>query len=186
MTTRAQSTDPRAARVREAMKAAAFDLALHHPIGEVSVQDITAAAGVSRQVFYQHFADRDDAVAASVADSFRLAVPPGAVHDPQTALRRLEQLAAYTAEYRTLYRNLYPGVVSERAADAFRAELQPACRALARQRAAADADVRSIDTVTRFLTGGFLELLRQITDDGDDPSSDLHSLLDTVFTTPRR
>jgi AcrR family transcriptional regulator len=47
------------------LREAAFALAHERPVDEMTVGDIVARASVSRQVFYQHFRDRDDAVATA-------------------------------------------------------------------------------------------------------------------------
>lgn len=46
-------------------------------VDEITVGDLVARAGVSRQVFYRHFRDRDDAVALAVTGAFAAAVGPG-------------------------------------------------------------------------------------------------------------
>ena len=63
MAARTHSVDPRAARVRTRLREAAFALVHERPVDQMTVGDIVARASVSRQVFYQHFRDRDDAVA---------------------------------------------------------------------------------------------------------------------------
>ena len=66
MAARAHSSDPRAERVRARLREAAFALAHEGPVDALTVGDIVGRAGVSRQVFYRHFRDRDDAVATAV------------------------------------------------------------------------------------------------------------------------
>lgn len=56
---RSVSTDPRAVRTRTLLVQAALDHLGEHRADEMSVSSIVKAAGVSRQVFYQHFADLD-------------------------------------------------------------------------------------------------------------------------------
>jgi len=63
MAARTHSADPRAERVRTLLRDAAFALAHEGPVDEITVGDLVARAGVSRQVFYQHFKDRDDFLA---------------------------------------------------------------------------------------------------------------------------
>src|SRR5258705_12236924 len=65
MAARTHSVDPRAERVRTRLREAAFALAHERQVDEMTVGDIVARASVSRQVFYQHFRDRDDAVATA-------------------------------------------------------------------------------------------------------------------------
>lgn len=56
---RSESQDPRAVRTRTLLVEAAKDHLRQAPAAEMSVSSIVKAAGVSRQVFYQHFADLD-------------------------------------------------------------------------------------------------------------------------------
>ncbi|MBM7824274.1 AcrR family transcriptional regulator [Arcanobacterium pluranimalium] len=48
------NTDPRFVRVRENLRAAVFELAAHKPVEEISVAELTRAAGISRTTFYKH------------------------------------------------------------------------------------------------------------------------------------
>lgn len=56
---RSESTDPRAIRTRTALVEATMKLLYEHHVEHLSVSQIVKEAGVSRQVFYQHFSDRD-------------------------------------------------------------------------------------------------------------------------------
>ena len=65
---RSDSTDPRALRTRNALVQAALRLLNDHEVADLNVSQIVKEAGVSRQVFYQHFADRDALILAAAAD----------------------------------------------------------------------------------------------------------------------
>lgn len=65
---RSESTDPRALRTRKALVDAALRLLNEHEVADLNVSQIVKEAGVSRQVFYQHFADRDALILAVAAD----------------------------------------------------------------------------------------------------------------------
>lgn len=54
---RSESTDPRAIRTRNALVGAAIEFLRKYPASKMSVSQVVKDAGVSRQVFYQHFAD---------------------------------------------------------------------------------------------------------------------------------
>ena len=120
---------------------------------KISVSDITQRAGVSRQVFYQHFRDRDDAVSSAVAASLQAAAAETVGEQPVALLHRL---CDYTAEHAGLYRNLYPSAASQRTADAYRALIRPAC-----ERLAAGLSRRPADALVDFLIGGIIEVSRQ-------------------------
>ncbi|OFT59408.1 hypothetical protein HMPREF3151_01075 [Corynebacterium sp. HMSC05H05] len=65
---RSDSTDPRALRTRKALVDAVLRLLNDHEVSDLNVSQIVKEAGVSRQVFYQHFADRDALILAAAAD----------------------------------------------------------------------------------------------------------------------
>ncbi len=137
MAARTNSVDPRAERVRTKLREAAFALAHERPVDQLTVGDIVDRASVSRQVFYQHFRDRDDAIAYAVAVAFASAT--GDIDgDPRT---RIVALFDFAAEHRAMYRNVVPSAVTLRVLAAFRAELAPACKQIAAEATAAVADV---------------------------------------------
>src|SRR6478672_8321993 len=180
MAARAHSSDPRAERVRTRLRQAAFVLAHEGPVDALTVGDIVARAGVSRQVFYQHFRDRDDAVAFAFSAAFAsatadLAGAPGA---------RILALFDFAADHREMYRNIVPSAVTQRVVAAFRAELAPACEEIATAGMPALTTVASLtpEAVTRFLVGGFMEVLRSWMEDRDaaDLRGRVTGALDTV------
>jgi len=180
MAARAHSIDPRAQRVRTRLREAAFDLAHERQVDRLTVGDIVARAGVSRQVFYQHFTDRDDAVATAIAVAFAAAATDHS-GDVRTRILRLFDFAA---EHRSAYRNVVPSAVTQRVVTAFRAELLPACEEIAAQGMPAVAAIASLtpESVTRFLVGGFMEVLRSWMEDPDsaDLGGRVGAALDTV------
>ncbi|MGU3501539.1 TetR/AcrR family transcriptional regulator [Mycobacterium sp. C31M] len=158
MAARTHSVDPRAERVRTLLHEAAFALAHEHPVDELTVATIVGRAGVSRQVFYQHFRDRDDAVAASFAVAFGRATADIG-DDPRV---RITALFEFAGEHRDMYRNVVPSAVTQRVVDAFRIALAPACAEIAAHGMAVLPPISglTVEGVTRFLVGGFMEVLR--------------------------
>ncbi|HZN83666.1 MAG TPA: TetR/AcrR family transcriptional regulator [Mycobacterium sp.] len=180
MAARAHSVDPRAERVRTRLREAAFALAHEGPVDELTVGDVVARAEVSRQVFYQHFRDRDDAVATAFTVAFAAATA-----DIDTDARaRILRLFDFAAEHRSMYRNIVPSAVTQRVVTAFRAELQPACVQIATQGMPVVSPIASLtpDSVSRFLVGGFMEVLRSWMEDPDstDLGARVSAALDTV------
>ena len=180
MAARAHSIDPRAERVRTRLREAAFALAHQRPVDELTVGDIVAHAGVSRQVFYQHFTDRDDAVATAFTVAFAAATS-GTGGD---ARARIVRFFDFATEHRAMYRNIASSAVTQRAVAAFRAELQPACEEIAGNGMPVVSPVASLtpESVSRFLVGGFVEVLRSWMEDPDssDLSGRVRAALDTV------
>jgi AcrR family transcriptional regulator len=180
MAARAHSVDPRAERVRTRLREAAFDLAHERPVDRLTVGDIVARAEVSRQVFYQHFSDRDDAIATA----FTVAFAAATADNGGDARARILRLFDFAAEHRAMYRNVVPSAVTQRVVNAFRTELLPACEEIAAQGMPVVTTIASLtpESVTRFLVGGFMEVLRSWMEDPD--STDLRmrvsAALDTV------
>ena len=186
MAARAHSVDPRAERVRTRLREAAFALAHERRVDEITVGDIVARAEVSRQVFYQHFRDRDDAVATAFTVAFAAATADMDCLDGTTcdARARILRLFDFAAEHRSMYRNIVASAVTQRVVTAFRAELQPACVQIAKQSMPVVSPIASLtpESVTRFLVGGFMEVLRSWMEDPDstDLSGRVSAALDTV------
>jgi AcrR family transcriptional regulator len=180
MAARTHSADPRAERVRTLLRDAAFALAHERPVDEITVGDLVARAGVSRQVFYQHFSDRDDAVSTAFAVAFAAA----AADIEGDARARITRLFEFAAEHRAMYRNVVPSAVTQRVVAAFRAELLPACEEIAAQGTRIVGAVADIpqESVSRFLVGGFQEVLRSWMEDPDatDLRGRVTAAVDTV------
>lgn len=166
MAARTHSADPRAERVRTLLHEAAFALAHEHPVDELTVAVIVGRAGVSRQVFYQHFRDRDDAVAAA----FSVAFGQATADIGGDARVRIMRLFDFAGEHREMYRNVVPSSVTQRVVSAFRAELAPACAEIAAQGMAVVTPIAglTVEAVTRFLVGGFMEVLRSWMEEPSD------------------
>lgn len=180
MAARAHSVDPRAERVRTRLREAAFALAHERRVDEMTVGDIVGRADVSRQVFYQHFTDRDDAVATAFTVAFAAATSD--IHGDARA--RIVRLFDFAAEHRSMYRNIVPSAVTQRVVTAFRAELQPACEEIAKHSMPVVSPIAGLtpESVSRFLVGGFMEVLRSWMEDPDstDLSGRVSAALDTV------
>lgn len=180
MAARTNSVDPRAQRVRAKLRDAALALAHEHPVDRLTVADIVDRAGVSRQVFYQHFRDRDDAIAYAFTVAF--ASSTGAIAgDPRA---RILALFDFAVEHRAMYRNVVPSAVTLRVVAAFRDELAPACEQIAAEGMTAVTDIAGLtpESVSRFLVGGFIEVLCSWMEDQDatDLRGRVSAALDTV------
>ncbi len=151
---RATSTDPRAERVRAALIQAGFDLLTECRIADISVPDIVARAGVSRPVFYRHFADRDDLVVAALVQRMDEAVAPSS--DDADAVRRV---LSWADRHRVLYANIHPSYAAQQVSGRLREIIRPWCRRLAAGESTG-RDPRDLRDHEQFLVGGVLELVR--------------------------
>jgi AcrR family transcriptional regulator len=110
----ARTPYPEAARelLRQTLFAAARDHLESRPWSEVTMSDIAAAAGVSRQTLYKEFGNRSEfAVALTIEEGERfLGAVEEAVHahtdDPRTAIRAAFELFLRTAGEDPLMRTL--------------------------------------------------------------------------------
>ncbi|PRC41424.1 TetR family transcriptional regulator [Mycobacterium sp. ITM-2017-0098] len=181
MSERGRSADPRAERVRARLRDAAFSLPHERPVDEITVGDLVARAGVSRQVFYRHFRDRDDAVAQSFSHAFAEA---GAPRDGADARTRVVDLFAFAAEHSSLCRNVVPSTVNQHVLATYRDALFAPCQLIAAQGMAVLDSVAPLpeEAVARFLVGGFMEVLRSWMEDPDstDLPARVTAALDTV------
>ena len=126
------------------------------------------------------FGDRDDAIAYSFTAAFASATAD-ITGDPRA---RILALFDFAAEHRAMYRNVVPSAVTQRVVNAFRAELAPACEQIATDGMPMVTTIASLtpDSVSRFLVGGFMEVLRSWMEDEDatDLRGRVGGALDTV------
>ena len=180
MAARTHSVDPRAERVRTRLREAAFALAHERPVDELTVGDIVARAEVSRQVFYQHFRDRDDAVATA----FTVAFAAATADIEGDARARILGCSTSPPSTGRCTATSCPSAVTQRVVTAFRAELQPACEEIAAHGMPVVAPIAGLtpESVSRFLVGGFMEVLRSWMEDPDstDLNGRVKAALDTV------
>lgn len=105
-------TDARRQRTRHALLGAFFVLVLERRYHEVRIDDIVARAGVGRSTFYEHFANKDALLAASLEGPFSIladaVVAPSAPHLPG--------LLAHFWQNRALARGILSGAVRRKVA----------------------------------------------------------------------
>lgn len=99
--------DARAVRSREALRAACLELIEDRPFEEISIKDITTAAGVSYPVFFRQFTRKEDLLEDIAAGEVRHLIEhtmplflPGSPHAPVMAL------CDYVQEHRALWTRL--------------------------------------------------------------------------------
>ncbi|MFC4243485.1 TetR/AcrR family transcriptional regulator [Gryllotalpicola reticulitermitis] len=118
------SSDPRAARSKRALLAAATELLDAHDLDELSITQVVAAAGVTRPTFYQHFTDLGELASAAAVErldaEFTRHEPPSAdVADWSGRVEPLvRELLEHLAAHRGFYRRVLRGSRSGAAIDA--------------------------------------------------------------------
>ncbi|WNG85218.1 TetR/AcrR family transcriptional regulator [Mycobacterium sp. ITM-2016-00317] len=178
MTERGRSADPRAERVRTRLRAAALALANERPVDGITVGDLVARAEVSRQVFYRHFRDRDDAVATAFSHAFAAARPRS-----RDARTHILDLFEFAARHPGLCHNVVSSTVHQHVLATYREALLDPCRQIADQGMAMLHTIAPLpaDAVTRFLVGGLMEVLRSWME--DPHPTDLHARVRAALVT---
>lgn len=105
-------TDARRQRTRQALLGAFFVLVLERRYHEVRIDDIVARAGVGRSTFYEHFANKDALLAASIEGPF--AILADAVVAPYAP--QLPGLLVHFWQNRALARGILSGAVRRKVA----------------------------------------------------------------------
>lgn len=123
----AENIDPRLHRSRAALIEAIAGLVRERPVEEISITDVSKAAGVTRPTFYQHFEDMPSAVRAAAIDQLAAAYPP--VKAPSDKLtseqmqKALEDRATSVLEHlwqdREFYHRVLDGAGNAELFDAF-------------------------------------------------------------------
>lgn len=111
MARRERSQDPRAVKTRNAIINTTTELLNENRVEDITVSQIVNQAGMSRQVFYEHFKDRDAAVRAAIQRTLAPAVNDyidtyNKTHEMPQAL---QALFTQLAEVRGLLRNVLNG-----------------------------------------------------------------------------
>jgi AcrR family transcriptional regulator len=128
--------DPRAIRSREALRRAFLELLETRPLEQITVQEITEAAGVSYVTFFRHHATKEFLLNEIAAQQIRrlvdLTLP---IFDARDTRAASVALCAYVDEHRALWCTLLTGG----AAAALREEYIRVSREVAQTRTKSDA-----------------------------------------------
>ena len=162
---RSDSTDPRAIRTRNALVQATIGLLKTHTVAELNVSQIVKEAGVSRQVFYQHFTGRDGLVLATAKDMIKEAYEGFAARfsvdrDFQAAV------TALTDHYEAAVHIIDSPVHSQLDQEVVRIML-PTMREALREREGADPQL--LDDMAKFYIAGCQHLLEEGVRQGATP-----------------
>ena len=167
---RSDSTDPRALRTRKALVDAVLRLLNDHDVADLNVSQIVKEAGVSRQVFYQHFADRDALILATAADWVlaayeRFAERFAIDHNFEASVVELVSVVdgRNEAAVRLIDSTVLDDEVQRVMQDTMRKKLLP------RAEQWGDADAQLVDDMSRVYVAGMQRLIEQCVREGCSP-----------------
>jgi AcrR family transcriptional regulator len=140
----------RAVRSRAALFAAAVRLVSGRGSANIPVTDLAEAAGVSRQLVYLHFGDRDALLVAAATDLARRELLLGEL----TGRAALLATARHFAAHRAFYRALLTGPCAFALTTALSDLLAPVNRHAVRALFGARIPEGTVDDLAVFLTGG--------------------------------
>ena len=155
--------DPRQAKSRAALIAAAVELVDERDVAGISVTDLAGRAGLTRMTFYQHFPDRDSLLQAAGVERFESALVDFGEGDGKRrgliagSQALLDLLSANRVFYQRLL-NGTSGIQTYRAIQAFLGE---------RIAIAASFDGIELDEAQRLFLGGgaMAHISRWLSDD---------------------
>ncbi|WP_197517851.1 TetR/AcrR family transcriptional regulator [Mycobacterium sp. E796] len=108
--------DARIVRTRAALVGAAIALVDEHDPDQISMADIAAAAGISRQAIYDHFTDRDhllaEAAISRIREATRRDAGPTRVPADGSPPQSLIVLMTHLLDHRVFYQRLLTGRTS--------------------------------------------------------------------------
>lgn len=94
--------DARAARSRNALRGALLDLIEQKSFDQISIRDITTAAGVSYPVFFRQFATREDLLADVASEEIKTLLTPFLDWQESSALTICRSVQAHRTLWTTL------------------------------------------------------------------------------------
>ncbi|MEU5873405.1 TetR family transcriptional regulator [Glycomyces sp. NPDC047369] len=173
--------DRRVRRTRAALLGAAIALVSERGTANVPVSDIADAAGVSRQLVYLHYGDRDRLLLEAALDLARRELFEPWRAAPETATGRARSLAL--ARHFAAHRGFYRAMFNSASAFALNREvsglLSPLRSESMRARFGDVLPGKLDDDLAAFITGGFGAMVYLWVTEGEDPL-DPESMADRI------
>lgn len=153
-TTPTKPDDARAQRSMEALRAAILQLIEEKPLEQISIREITDAAGLSYPTFFRRFASKEELIEdIATAEVSRLMTAGGRVGSRNDAERGGEGMCRYVDAHRKLWSTLLNGGASA----AMRREFMRIARQIAESGPMLNPWM-PIDLAVPFVTSGIFEL----------------------------
>ncbi|MFC3491702.1 TetR/AcrR family transcriptional regulator [Glycomyces rhizosphaerae] len=158
-------------RTRAALLGAAIALISARGTANVPVSDIADAAGVSRQLVYLHYGDRDNLLLEAALDLARRELAEPLETAPGEAVGRVRALtvARHFAAHQGFYRAMFTTASAFALNQVVSGLLAPLRRESLLARFGETLPPREADDLAVFITGGGTALLSAWLDSGEDP-----------------
>ncbi|WP_416972993.1 TetR/AcrR family transcriptional regulator [Streptomyces sp. 4F14] len=161
--------DRRVLRNRAALMTAAVQLVTERGTTALPVADLSDAAGVSRQLVYLQFGDRDGLLVAAAADLVEREVLPEVGDESAPHAVRMLTLARHFARHRPFYRALLTGSCAFPMARALNRLFASLISTDGLREAFGDLDATTADDIKSFITGGTGTIVNDWIIDAPDP-----------------
>lgn len=172
-----QPDDPRAQRSIDALRAALLQLIEVKPIEEITIRNITDAAGVSYPTFFRRFARKEELLEDIAAREVRAVLSLGRAALENGGSGSGEPLCTYVQAHRRLWRTLLTGGAS----GVMRSEFMRVAKEIGASRPPSNPWLPS-DLAPGFVTGGIIELLTWWMHQPDDyPVANVIKLFDALI-----
>jgi AcrR family transcriptional regulator len=137
----------------------------------VPIPDIAEAADVSRQLVYLQFGNRDALLLEAALDLARRELLPHLqdASDELTGRDRALATARHFADHRSFYRAMLTGPCAFALNEALNGLFHPVNRQFARMLLGEGDELRAVDDLATFLTGGGAAIFNSWLIEGEDP-----------------
>lgn len=105
------TTNPSAIRSRNALAVALVHLLLERPLKEITIEEITRSAGLSRQTFYTNFSQKEDILENSLNELFSMFLR-GLPDPPETMDEMLSVYFGFWSEHKKFLSVLFDNQLS--------------------------------------------------------------------------
>lgn len=179
------NTDPRVQRSRAALLAAAVRLVSERGTTAIPVTDLAAAAGVSRQLIYLQFGDRDALLVAAAADLVTRELLDNAEHVHRGTRDGVLATTRHFAGHRSFYRAMLTGSCAYAMTRTLNKVFSPFNQRFLRDRCAG-LDEGTVADLSLFLAAGAGEIINEWLVNGPpDPEAAADRLLRLASVFPK-
>lgn len=180
-----QPDDARVERSVDALRAALLELIEHKSFDQISIRNITEAAGLSYPTFFRRFAKKEELLADIAADEVRKLL---SLSETAIDKRNTQESGAMLCQYVQEHRRLWAVLITGGAATAMRQEFMRIAQEIAETRPRQNPWL-PIELAVPFVTSGIFEIIAWWMRQPEDyPTANVVKIFDALIidTTRRR